>query len=327
MTPERSHRSSIAILRSGILAQELCRQGAAATVEAVFERSLYLRSGDTFICIGAPEIGSGPLTLIADFGAARRLRDLGLRPRQTATASDLRITLADAVAFTLGRCSVWRPPDWPAAPPPGELAEIWPMLAPRAAAEAPDEGLARVVFGSLHGSSPPTPFRRAARARIEEFEAWLSGALANSIGAAALPEGLIGLGPGLTPSGDDFLLGALALLDALAERKAHGALAHAITSVSPALTSPLSHCFLRAAANGHVGEHLHRAVSSVISGRVDAAIATIREIGHSSGWDMLAGVATAMRMVSAARRDSADLAPFAADGTRVPHQKAQRAPV
>jgi hypothetical protein len=112
---------------------------------------------------------------------------------------------------------------------------------------------------------------------------------------------LIGLGAGLTPSGDDFLVGALGLLDALAERKVHAALARAIADVSPASTSALSHCFLRAAAAGHCGEHLHCAVASVISGKPDAAIAAVRNIGHSSGWDMLAGIVTTLRIVAAKR--------------------------
>ncbi len=117
-------------------------------------------------------------------------------------------------------------------------------------------------------------------------------------------QGLIGLGPGLTPSGDDFLVGALALLDAIGERDAHAALARAIIDALPGLTTPLSACFLRAAAAGHVGEALHRAVSSVITGDVDAAVAAAGKIGHSSGWDMMAGITTTLRIAAAARLET-----------------------
>jgi hypothetical protein len=196
------------------------------------------------------------------------------------------------------------------------LADIWLALTRRAAIEAPDEGLARLVFGSHEGGPPPTPLWCVARSRIASFEAWLSSAYAHGgVATTALPEGLVGLGPGLTPSGDDFLVGALALLDALAERKVHTVLADAVARLLPALTSPLSLCFLRAAANGHVGEHLHSVVSAVISGRIEAAIATARRIGHSSGWDMLAGVATALRIVTAAGQ-RVSLRPAARGGRR-----------
>jgi hypothetical protein len=50
---------AIAVLRSGILADDLCRRGSKAEVAAVFERSFYLRAASTFLCIGAPAIGNG----------------------------------------------------------------------------------------------------------------------------------------------------------------------------------------------------------------------------------------------------------------------------
>jgi hypothetical protein len=301
MTTDEPPRASIAILRSGIVVRELCRVGAPATVEAVFERSLYLRSGDTFVCIGEAGVGNGPLTMIADCGPARRLADLGLQPGQAAVVSEQQVTIGDAVAFTLARSSLWRPPDWPAVPSPGELANIRQALISCAAVAAPDEGLARLVFDSPEGDWPATPLWRIAGSRLASFESWLSHARTHGgVAASAFPNGLVGLGPGLTPSGDDFLMGALALLDALAERQAHAMLADAIASVSPTLTSPLSLCFLRAAADGHIGERLHGAVSSVMSGRIEAAIAAAQGIGHTSGWDMLAGVATAMRIVTTA---------------------------
>jgi hypothetical protein len=121
---------------------------------------------------------------------------------------------------------------------------------------------------------------------------------------------LVGLGPGLTPSGDDVLVGALALLDALAERDAtarvmRANLARTVDDVPPGLTSPLSRCFLRVAAAGHVGERLHAAISSCLAGDADAAIAAVRDIGHSSGWDMMAGIVTALDAVT--MRDHAAL--------------------
>jgi hypothetical protein len=103
-------------------------------------------------------------------------------------------------------------------------------------------------------------------------------------------------------------VGALALLDCVGERDAHAALARTITAALPGSTSPLSACFLRAAAAGHVGEILHRAVSSVIAGDAGAAIEAIETIGHSSGWDMMAGIATALRVAATAQLTAQDLA-------------------
>ena len=54
----------IPIRRSGVLAHEMCRRGGHAEVAVVFARSFYLRAGEMFVCVGGPEIGNGPLTLI-----------------------------------------------------------------------------------------------------------------------------------------------------------------------------------------------------------------------------------------------------------------------
>ena len=281
---------TVPILRAGVLAREFCRRHARAQVEAVFERSFYLRSGDEFVCVGEPDIRNGPLTLIGRLG---HLPDLGLQPRQSAEVSDRHIVIGDSIRLTLDQSETWRPPSWPARPSPLRLIDTCAALERRAATDAPDEGLARHLCGVGE-----TPLARIARPRVAGFERWLSGVLdkqAQGVASADAVGGLIGLGPGLTPSGDDFLVGALALLDCIGERDAHAALARAIIAALPGSTSALSACFLKAAAAAHVGEALHRAVSSVIAGDVGAAIAAIEAIGHSSGWDMMAGVMTALR--------------------------------
>ena len=283
---------TIPILRSGLLAQQFCRSVARAQVEAVFERSLYLRHHDAFICIGASGIGNGPLTLIGDIGVPSP----ALRPGQAASVCERDITIGDSVRFTLDRSEVWRAPPWPACAPPARLTETCAVLARRAASEAP-EGFARHVLDARMCDAHETPLMRAARTRVAMFTSWLSG----THDAGQVPvQGLVGLGPGLTPSGDDFLVGALAALDAIGAGEAHGALAAAVASAAPGATSALSACLLRAAAAAHVGENLYGAVAALLTGDVDAAVAALAHIGHSSGWDMMAGIATVLEIAAAA---------------------------
>ena len=160
-----------------------------------------------------------------------------------------------------------------------------------------------IACTSGHGRDA-TGAHRARRA-LRASKSWLRDALeTDRVSTSASSEaiaGLIGLGPGLTPSGDDFLVGALALLDALAESKAHAALARAIADTPRGLTSPLSDCFLRAAAAGHRGRAspLRRFGGHVGSARQGGR--RDPRIGHSSGWDMLAGIATTLQVVAAAR--------------------------
>jgi len=291
------------ILRAGILAREFCRGGAHAEVAAVFERSLYLRSADIFVCLGAPAVGNGPLTLIANFGGSN-LSDLGFRPGRPAFICDRYIAIGDKARFPFDRCELWRRPRWPRAQSSLQLTEVARAIARLTAAEAPEEGLGRLSCWHERGAGE-TPLMRLARPRVARFQSWMNDVLEaqrDPTTASLEPVvGLIGLGPGLTPSGDDFLAGALAILDALAERQAHAALARTIAAAPRGLTSPLSDCLLRAAAAGHVGETLCRAISAVISGAAETAVAAIRHVGHSSGWDMLTGVTTTLAVVVNAR--------------------------
>jgi Protein of unknown function (DUF2877) len=285
----------IPIRRAGVVAAEFCKSVAHAEVAAVFERSFYLSCGDLFVCVGEPAIGNGPLTLIADMRVARR----GLRPGEPARIAENRITIG-AMTLACEGCEPWHPPRWPQAATPRVLASARDAIVRRAVTDAPAEGFGRAL---AHASVPHDAFARVARRRLARLRSWLVESVAAPSApaiAAVDPVGdLVGLGPGLTPSGDDVIIGALALLDALAQDHTAACtlranLARAVDHLPAGLTSPLSHCFLRVAAAGHVGERLHAAVSSCITGDLDAAIAVIGDIGHSSGWDMIAGIATAL---------------------------------
>jgi len=292
----------VAVVRAGVLAREVCRREGRGEVAALFERSLYLHVGEDFICIGEPAIGNGPTTLII----AARVAALGLRRGARAFISNGRMAVGDLL-FDLRNCAPWCAPPWPAAS--AALSDTCAKIAQRAAAESPADSLACAVFGTVD-----TPLARLARPRVVAFASWLSaslrplsppyGPLSRGMTRgeiAAHPAAhLIGLGPGLTPSGDDFLIGALAMLDAMEQTHMHAALGGAVVAAA-GRTSPLSASFLRAAAAGHVGENLHATIAAIVTADADAGIAAAARIGHTSGWDALAGaVVTVARMREAA---------------------------
>lgn len=117
-----------------------------------------------------------------------------------------------------------------------------------------------------------------------------TGAAQRAAEAARL---LIGLGPGLTPSGDD-LIGALffirILLAGSAAWKAAGAqvLAHAASA-----THPISTVLLGDLLDRHAYAPLHGLVCALAVGDDATAFGAARALvglGHSSGWDMLTGL-------------------------------------
>lgn len=140
------------------------------------------------------------------------------------------------------------------------------------------------------------------------------GDLAHDLTAAALAgrpvgpgvRGLVGVGRGLTPSGDDALCGVLLTLgavDAPAPRRALGSLRDAVREALPSTTS-LSAALLVAAGAGYAVPDVARLVSLVAAGGAplfdrDRLVDRVLSIGHSSGRDLLSGVSGALRAVDA----------------------------
>jgi hypothetical protein len=114
--------------------------------------------------------------------------------------------------------------------------------------------------------------------------------------------GLIGLGPGLTPSGDDFLGGWLTTLrctkgnGGFSSQELDEATAE-IRSLARGKTPAISEALLNCALAGDSSEAIHTLLNQVLSQPFPAATETlahsVREVtrhGHSSGWDALAGM-------------------------------------
>src|SRR5262249_43540182 len=144
----------------------------------------------------------------------------------------------------------------------GTLADY---LAIRIAAESPPEG-----FGGLFRGAD-TPLMRVARPRMIRFTHWLTNPPCTL--AQEPVAGLIGLGPGLTPSGDDARVGALPLPDALDEPTLHAQPGRAVVPTGARLPPPLSAHSLKAAASGRVAADLDRAVAATVAAAPDDAVA------------------------------------------------------
>lgn len=114
---------------------------------------------------------------------------------------------------------------------------------------------------------------------------------------------LIGLGEGLTPSGDDFIGGLLFCLTTL--RHVCGPFhddgisdfSFFLEKLKPR-TNFISFTMLKDHAAGHASDALHKFVNILLSGQcLESTYPLVMEliqIGHSTGWDMLAGVLTGM---------------------------------
>lgn len=279
---------------TGILARDVLRRARRGRVAAVFDRSLYAVFGGDWICIGTKEIGSGPLHVLCE-----RIAADWFSPGQDIAVTDVALLAGGAALIGLDAAPVWSPrapPDWTRATLRAGLLAVdaaW-HVAPA------EEGLAASGCGQL--PSAPTRVLAAAMPGIaalrQSIEAGLRGNLPAPADDAEIG-GLIGLGPGLTPSGDDLLAGALLALASLGLCDLRDALWKV---VCPHLerTGDISAAHLRSAALGYAASVLHEAINATISGRavrIAPALAAVSLVGHSSGRDAFAGAMLVFRTV------------------------------
>jgi hypothetical protein len=106
--------------------------------------------------------------------------------------------------------------------------------------------------------------------------------------------GLVGLGPGLTPSGDDVLASTLVTLRALGQP--HHALGAAVSAIAPTQTTAISAALLQHAAAGYCIPQLAAVLAALDSGHpLTGPVEALLGVGHRSGGDLARGVLLALR--------------------------------
>jgi hypothetical protein len=148
-----------------------------------------------------------------------------------------------------------------------------------------------MLSGSDRGGDP---WLTRARALIGvQLEALRLGDVAAAVGPTV---GLMGLGVGLTPSGDDYLVGLLAGMEATDDPPRHG-LAAVIAGHAPLRTTAIGAAALGQASRGAFAERLHDVLVALARGRLDQLAAPIERAmtyGATSGSDTLVGLFAAL---------------------------------
>jgi len=295
-------------------------------IEYVFARSAHLRAPDVFLTLGSPELPKHPFSILTPhFPAGLRVGDgFSLRERglwlDAGPIVDLcglrRYRPAQNIARLAGPAALARTIE--AARETARAACDRGGLFPPAPGAAPGRPAASPAW-TCGPNGPRAPQAAQSPDRPKDPEELLrgrAGRLAARLGVAAsardwdgfelTARDLAGLGPGLTPSGDDFLAGMLAALRFYGlsggERVPQAVLDHLAGSAARR-TSAFSGFLLRGAAQGLVAEPVCRWLCAVCAGKTRlAAQATLRvlDMGSSSGADTLAGLIAGLTARSAA---------------------------
>ena len=249
------------------------------TVQSVYARACNIASQELLLTLVAPGISDGPTMLVlggdrvADLRTCFRIRDRVVRRngRLTSPGADV----------DLGHAASWHPDSEPVTADPAQVSANYRVAAARLAARLDRNA------SVIHRDG------RVVCARVEQAcrDGHFERALLNAVR-------LIGWGEGLTPAGDDFLVGLLAGLDAMAKGSANRAAF--LTGFRAALaahadrTTAIAAHYLRLAAGSHFGADLRRLRNALLSSsdvaRVEHLADDALAVGATSGADQVAGL-------------------------------------
>ena len=263
------------------------------------------------ISILARELGNSPDGVLVELGSSS-MPAAGFRVGQDVAGDGNCLVFEDGPVVDLERAARWDPiptrPDKIASL--AELAANLEALRAHIRANGRPGGMLGQGTGSfdsfdLEGRLAARAGGVSAAARNGDWEA-----------AGRVARELVGLGRGLTPSGDDFLAGFAATLmiggrwigtgapPGLRERFLAGAqsLAADLSSYAGGRTTLVAEALLYHASRGEVSEHLGRLIRSILGGsarEVGAACGRVLEIGSSSGTDLAVGILEAGAVILA----------------------------
>ena len=303
------------------------------TVCAVFDRSIYVRSaGGDIICLCGEELPMGPFTLMCEswpLPVSAQSGDMWI-------LTDGAIALSQTTRIVLDTVVAWEPPRipiWNATTCERALAKLreagercFPVRDGLAVLLPEALGMTRLRIHEVDGfyplhcggdearETPPLPeigdkiggfavqnLAKAGREGLRALDEWLCTPPGQVFPTARqrMPENLLGLGPGLTPSGDDVLGGVLLALHRLGFAKRASLLGERLLGVARERTNQISYAYLRAATAGYGSSVLHSAVAAVCadSPALYETLQGLNSLGHSSGWDAFLGIVCVCRRV------------------------------
>lgn len=259
-------------------------------VLAVFPRCCDLVSSEgpdpqRVIGLVTPEIGDGPLNIVVNVGVwIPEAAEPGMEAQ-----ADAQHVKVGRLTIDLSEAEIWEPrPDWSTLRPNrGTIRARLPALHASCLERAPAGSLLPLLEEGSRGDPPRETVLSASRSAAKALEAGWAG------DPVRLHEGvtrLAGLGGGLTPSGDDFLCGAM--LWAWVAHPTPGSFCRVIVEIAAPRTTRLSAAFLAAAARGECSAGWHALLDALAQGDdvgVAAAARVVLARGATSGADALAG--------------------------------------
>ncbi|MDW8319248.1 MAG: DUF2877 domain-containing protein [Anaerolineae bacterium] len=285
---------------SSLIAPVLTEPAFAARVESVFADAVNLRTqAGHYVALVSQRVGNGPINAVVEPPFLLAV----LRPGDQVRGDGRRLRLGHGWELDLHAAEVWDPrPDY-------ERLARWPQvlranlrrLRSEVPLEAPPSSLAAAPAFHTQGAFGSRPAMALIQSHASELISGLRRAYraGNLTWIRVFAQRLAGLGPGLTPAGDDWLAGWLVGLRARAALDEEDVpflpvevVGDAVLEAAQDQTNDLSLAFLRAAAAGAVTQAWHQLLEALTNADPVALRDAVTEVlshGGTSGADTLAG--------------------------------------
>jgi hypothetical protein len=296
-----------AVSLAGEYAKGALESGSSWRMLAAFSKGFYCQNQlGQLVFLGSASIGAGPLNVLCEMPERRDWQAEGFDTDTTVCFDGKVLSVDGRFGFAFENARLWRAAALPEKWDRQLMAERLVRLSEEVGARRPSGGLAglipRFTELRLQASSASDPLLRSAWPGIQALHRWLKNGLAaeawDGASDALEIQGLIGLGPGLTPSGDDLLGGCMIALHAFGQARIAQALGQVVLALASTRTNAISMAHLDCAAEGQGAKALHDAIVALCSGSDSGFMHCLDEIGSigaSSGWDAVAGVFLAMQ--------------------------------
>ena len=303
-TPRLSRIEAITI--GSTAAKLLSKKGIIGQVFGIFDRSVNVSFNDENILIIARKgVSNSPITVILDIPSDIRMTEYDIMTGENVTSLGSSIQIENSkMVINLDKALLWNPQRLIKT----DLANSDIMKNCDTARDmgiryGKHGGLAELLesFDTLIADKPSDTVGHNIYAvnALPHIKSLVGSALSGNFCAVGTTAGrLIGLGPGLTPSCDDMLIGFMSSLvlaapalggDVEYARKIN----NAIVSYANSQTTLLSRKLLEHAAEGETVELIHNLVESILTGtgeHVREITLNLLAVGHSSGTDALLGL-------------------------------------
>ena len=277
-----------------------------AQVLQVFKQSCnFVNVHKELLSLVLPEVGPGPFSAVVLHDDA--LKGRGGFSDWVKVNHEVRIEagrmLLGNVVVEVKNAEVWDPkPDWENIHNHGNwIMAMVPKLIKFLHEEAPPDSLFQIADDLVDGKiihlqrvQPSVEIRNTfSCAAIEPARFLLKGIAKQqkSFWKRGLYE-LLGLGGGLTPAGDDFILGVIFAMWIMLPRTQSEDIFFSVRQLAEQRTNQLSAAYLRAAAKGEASFPWHSFFEAIISENANVLYRAVRSIlhfGHTSGSDALTG--------------------------------------